>query len=224
MCGATSLKIIKYKTLPYNISNHSIYKFISSKKKKKKVKDTVIQHNSSFSFHLSTSLKRNSRSGKHSGETLPTWGAPGELKSPSSVWSLSAQSHSCKDIWMWKILGTLFLWRPSECETSRSNFPTPGCLPQDRLLQDQEIVFLRRYPFHLPCPNLLVFSWIKMAYNISLVSQKPENNSLFLSGSEHIRPLKLQATGLAWKSSLKAARAPVLSSPGHCQWGWSVRG
>lgn len=41
----TSLKNIKYKTLPYNISNHSIYKFIF---KKKKAEDTVIQHNSSF--------------------------------------------------------------------------------------------------------------------------------------------------------------------------------
>lgn len=48
MYGATSLKNIKYKTLPYNISNHSIYKFIFFLKKK--AEDTVIQHNSSFSF------------------------------------------------------------------------------------------------------------------------------------------------------------------------------
>lgn len=222
MCGATSLKIIKYKTLPYNISNHSIYKFISSKKKK--VKDTVIQHNSSFSFLLSTSLKRNSRSRKHSGETLPTWGAPEELKSPSSVWGLSAQSHSCKDIWMWKILGTLFLWRPSECETSRSNFPTSGYLPQDPAPSGPGNFLSQKVPIPPSMPQPFGVLLNQMAYNISLVSQKPENNSLFLSGSEHIRPLKLQATGLAWKSSLKAARAPVLSSPGHCQWGWSVRG
>lgn len=45
----TSLKNIKYKTLPYNISNHSIYKFIL---KKKKAEDTVIQHNSSFLFFI----------------------------------------------------------------------------------------------------------------------------------------------------------------------------
>lgn len=33
MYGATSFKNIKYKTLPYSISNHSIYRFIFSKKK-----------------------------------------------------------------------------------------------------------------------------------------------------------------------------------------------
>lgn len=71
MYGATSFKNIKYKTLPYSISNHSIYRFIFSKKN---VKDTVIQHNSSFSFLLSTSLKRNSRSRIHPEVWLPLEG------------------------------------------------------------------------------------------------------------------------------------------------------
>ena len=35
MCGATGFKNIKYKTLPYRISNHSIYRFIFSKKCKR---------------------------------------------------------------------------------------------------------------------------------------------------------------------------------------------
>lgn len=41
MYGATSLKIIKYKTLLYNISNHSIYKFIFSKKKSKRYSNST---------------------------------------------------------------------------------------------------------------------------------------------------------------------------------------
>lgn len=175
MCGATSLKIIKYKTLPY-ISNHSIYKFIFSKRK---VKDTVIQHNSSFSFLLSTSLKRNSRSGKHSGVMLPTregsWGAWQSNTSLESVCPESLlQGHSnvedtgnsvpLKTKWMWNVQT-----QPPPLAVFHKTWP----------LLDREILFLRRYPFHLPCPSLLVFSWIKMAYNISLVPQKPEKQFPF---------------------------------------------
>lgn len=157
VCGASSFKNIKYKTLPYSISNHSIYKFIFSKKKKK-VKDTVIQHNSSFSFLLWTSLKRNFRSRKESGARLPSRGAPGELDSPS-VWRFSAQSHSGKDIQRWKILGTLFFggqvnWNIQADRRQASTRPIPFW---------QEILFLKRYPSHRPCPNLLVSFWIAMA-------------------------------------------------------------
>lgn len=72
MCGETSFKNIKYKTLPYSYFKSlylQVYLF------KKNVKDTVIQHNSSFSFLLSTSLKRNPKSRTHSSEVrLPSEG------------------------------------------------------------------------------------------------------------------------------------------------------
>jgi hypothetical protein len=49
--GTTSLKNIKYKTLPYSISNHSIYKFIILKKSKR------YSNSTQFKFFFSSSLK-----------------------------------------------------------------------------------------------------------------------------------------------------------------------
>lgn len=121
-----SLRNIKYKTLPYSISNHSIYKFIFSKKKKK-VKDTVIQHNSSFPFLLERSLKRHSRSRKHSGMVLPSRGVPRERDSPLTL--EFAQNRSCRDIQTWEILGLSSL----EAKWPRhvqAILPPQGGLPQ----------------------------------------------------------------------------------------------
>lgn len=69
--GQLASRISNIKLCHIVISNHSIYRFIFSKN----VKDTVIQHNSSFSFLLSTSLKRNSRSRIHSEVWLPSEGS-----------------------------------------------------------------------------------------------------------------------------------------------------
>lgn len=103
-CG-TSFKNIKYKTLPYSISNHSIYKFIFSKKKKKSKR---YSNSTQFKFFFSS---LNFPKEKFQKQEKPWCMAailrgPGECDSPT-IWSVSAQSHSCKDIQMWKILGPL---------------------------------------------------------------------------------------------------------------------
>lgn len=179
MCGASSFKNIKYKTLPYSISNHSIYKFIFSKKKN--VKDTVIQHNSSFSFLLWTSLKRNFRSRKESGARLPSRGAPGELT-----------VHQCGVFLPRVTLARTFkCGRSGELCSSEAKWIETSRLSEDRLPQDpapsdRKFSFSKgTHPtFHVPvfwCPSEL--QWLRI-----LVSclKRLRNNSLLLSGSEHI--------------------------------------
>lgn len=80
MNGATSLKNIKYKTLPYNISNHSIYKFILKKSGR---------YSNSTQFKFSFSSLKNPKGVPGAGDTL--WcntairEAPGECDSMSRV-------------------------------------------------------------------------------------------------------------------------------------------
>lgn len=123
MCGATSFKNIKYKTLPYSISNHSIYSFIFSKKN---VKDTVIQHNSSFSFLLSTFLKRNSRSRAHSETWLPSERSRSLTVHQSRVClprAMLTRTFKCGRSWGLCPLEAKWIW------VSRPNFPSQHPAP-----------------------------------------------------------------------------------------------
>lgn len=92
MYEATSLKNIKYKTLPYNISNHSIYKFIFKKKKSRRYSNST-----QFKFFFS-SLK-NPKGVPGARDTL--WyntairEAPGECDSMSRV--PLARTFECED-------------------------------------------------------------------------------------------------------------------------------
>jgi len=157
MCGATSLKIIKYKTLPYNISNHSIYKFIFAKKKKSKRYSNSTQFKfffSSFNFPKEEFQKR---------ETL--WGDAANPRGLLGSLTVHHQFGVC--------LPRVTLARTFECGRYwelcsfegqvNVKCPDPTSLSlavfhKTQPLLDQEILFLRRYPFHLPCPDLLVFS------------------------------------------------------------------
>lgn len=156
MCGASSFKNIKYKTLPYSISNHSIYKFIFSKKKKCKRYSNSTQFKFFFSSLNFPKEEFQKQERVWSKAAIPR-GSRG-AHSPS-VWRFSAQSHSGKDIQVWKIRGTLFFggqvnWNIQAERRQASTRPSPFW---------QEILFLKRYPSHLPCPSLLVSFWIAMA-------------------------------------------------------------
>lgn len=101
MCGATSFKSIKYKTLPYRISNHSIYRFTFSIKCKRYSNSTQFKFFfSPLNFHMEKLQTQGTR--EHGRHPQGSW----EADSPS-VWSLSAQRHPCKDTQVGKILGTL---------------------------------------------------------------------------------------------------------------------
>lgn len=134
---------------------------------KKNVKDTVIQHNSSFPFLLSISLKRNSRSRIHSEVWLPLEG-PGAWQSISLKFIFPEpllQGHSSVED-----PGDSVLWRPSESEVSRPNFPTQDSLPQDPAPRGPGNA-------HLLCLKLLVSS--SVAHNINLMPQKSEKSFPF---------------------------------------------
>lgn len=130
----------------------------------KNVKDTVIQHNSSFSFLLSTSLKRNSRSRTHYEAWLPLEGSGSLTVHQSRVHlprATLARTFKCGRSWGLCPLEAKWIW------VSRPNFPTQGSLPQDPAPWGPGNA-------HLLCLQLLVSSWITMAHDISLMPQKPE--------------------------------------------------
>lgn len=97
VCGASSFKNIKYKTLPYSISNHSIYKFIFSKKKKKSKR---YSNSTQFKFFFSSlnfpkeEFQKQERVWSKGAIPRGTWGAQQSISvaffCPESLW----QGHS----------------------------------------------------------------------------------------------------------------------------------
>ena len=154
MCEATSLKNIKYKTLPYSISNHSIYKFIFSKKCKR------YSNSTQFKFFFSALKFPQEEFRKQ--DTL--WntaavpiGLPGSLTVPHFGVGLPritlAGTFKCGNT------GTLFLGSQVELKCPRQTSPSKVVFHKTQPLLVQEILFLRRYPSsHLPCPSLVVSS------------------------------------------------------------------
>lgn len=126
MCEATSLKNIKYKTLPYSISNHSIYKFIFSKKCKRYSNSTQFKFFfSSLKFPREAFRKQDTLWNK---AAIPE-GLSGSLTVPHFGVGLPritlAGTFKCGKYW------DSLLWKPSGVEMSRPNFPIQGGLPQD---------------------------------------------------------------------------------------------
>lgn len=219
----SKLKCVKQ--LAYRISNiklcHIVFQItlftrLSFQKKKSKRYSNSTQFKFFFSSLKFPQEEFQKQDTLWNNATIPRGSCPGELDSPS-LRSLSAQNHSCKDIQVWKYWDSL-LWKAKWIwnvqaklphPRQSSTWPSPFWTRKFSFSEGTHPTF-RAPTFWRPPES----QWLML-----LVSclKSLRNNSLFLSGSEHVCPFKLEAMGLVQESCLKTARAPVLSSPGHCQ-------
>lgn len=127
-CEATSLKNIKYKTLPYSVSNHSIYKFILKKKDRKRYSNST-----QFKFFFSSlEVPNGIPETGHFGAMLPSKGLLGRL----TVYSCP----SYKKIHTWKI------WRLCSLEV-KWIWNVQVELPHPRQSSTRPSPLSRKFPF-----------------------------------------------------------------------------
>lgn len=175
--GQLASRISNIKLCHIVISNHSIYRFIFSKKCKRYSNPTQFKFFfSSFNFPKEEFQEQ---------DTLWSVAAIGGVREPDSpsVQSLSAQSHSCKDIQVWKILGTLSFGAQVNLKCPGRTSPPKAVCPKTQPLRDQEMPTFYVSSFCCPPESQWLMTLISCLKSL-------RNNFLFLSGSEHICPFK----------------------------------
>lgn len=181
VCGASSFKNIKYKTLPYSISNHSIYKFYLFKKKCKRYSNSTQFKFFFSSLNFPREEFQKQETLRSSAAAIPkgSWGAQqsvsveffcpeslsrghSNVEDSSERWSLETRIRNVQ------AGPRQYSTRPSPCWAVKSSL-SKGTHPT----------------FHAAifwCPSEL--QWLMISVSCL---KRLRNNSLSLSGSEHTR-------------------------------------